>query len=102
MDIKRLFKESESDKISQEIVSKIYPVEPLERYYKFGVASTLSNIEDYANTYINGKYADKLDAHDLKKIIFGIIHQDQDVKEMFGRLRNEGVQLKNEEKGECL
>ncbi|WP_276245334.1 hypothetical protein [Virgibacillus profundi] len=35
MDIHKLFKEKESDKISREIASKIYPVDPLQEQFKY-------------------------------------------------------------------
>lgn len=97
MDNRKLFKDKESDKISNEILGEIYPVEPLQKYFKFGYASALSQMEDMANTYINGKYSDKLDAHDLKRLVFEIVHQDNDLKDMFYRLRKDGVKIKEDE-----
>lgn len=98
--MRRLFKEREEEKISKEIVSEIYPIEPLEKYYMFGYANCLSWLTDMANNYINDGYADKLDAYDLKKLINELAYSDEGLKEYYFRLRKDGVKTKMEEMNE--
>lgn len=95
--LRRLFEEREEDKINREILNDYYPVVALEKYYLFGFANALSMLTDYANNYINGNYADKLDAYDLKKIINELAVSNRNLREMYYRLRKDGVKTKLEE-----
>jgi hypothetical protein len=89
--MRKLFKENEFDKISMELLNKIYPTEALNSYFLLGVAQTLHAFTDIANRYINGGYGEHLDAADLKKLIGEYISGNKEVKEMYERLRKEGV-----------
>lgn len=93
----RFFKQKEEDKISSEILNEMYPVEHLQKYYKFAYAHCLSLLTDTANKYINGNYADKLDAFDLKLIINELASSDKELKGYYERLRKDGIKTKMEE-----
>jgi hypothetical protein len=94
--MKRLFDDTEFDKISMELLNKVYPIEALQSYYKFGVAQTLSTLTDIANQYINGKCNAELDAYDLKKLIIELMHGEKEIKEYYERLRKEGIKTEFE------
>jgi hypothetical protein len=89
--VKKIIRENEFDRISFEILNKIYPTEALNSYFLLGAAQTLHAFTDIANRYINGGYGDKLDATDLKKLIGEYMSGNKEVKEMYDRLRKEGV-----------
>lgn len=92
----RLKKQSELDKISKDIIDEIYPVKALENYFLLGYAECLSSLTDAANQCINGKYADKLDAHELKLIINEIAYSSEILKDYYLRLRKDGVKTNAE------
>jgi hypothetical protein len=92
--MKKLIRETEFDRISSELMNKIYPIEALNSFYMLGAAQTLHAFTDIANRYINGGYGDQLDADDLKKLIKEYIAANEEVKGMYERLRKEGIELK--------
>jgi hypothetical protein len=89
--MRKLIRENEFDRISYELLNKIYPTEALNSYFNLGIAQTLHAFTDISNRYINGGYGDQLDANDLKKLIREYISGNKEVKEMYERLRKEGI-----------
>jgi hypothetical protein len=100
--MKRLFETSEFDKINNELMNKIYPVESLQSYYHFGAAQTLHMLTDIANQYINKGYSEQLDAYDLKKLITEMLSQNPELRHFYNRLRKEGTKTSMENMQDML
>ena len=89
MNFKKFFKQSEADKINQEIFNEVFPMKAYENNRKLGYAQALYSINEVAEKYIEGKYSKHLDAHDLIKILKEIAGSDKVVNEYFYRLKED-------------
>lgn len=76
-------KETEFDKISHELLSKIYPMEELQNYYYLGVAETLKTLSQVVNGY--NKH---LSIDELNYLINHFASQNEKIKEYYGRLKS--------------
>jgi hypothetical protein len=90
----RSFKDTEFDKISYELLEKIYPTKALNSYYCLGMAETLSAFTTFMDKYIN-KDGQKFDAETMMNMISEYVKQNQEVAGYYERLQKD-VKLRSE------
>ncbi|MGK4040799.1 hypothetical protein AB0Y20_00760 [Heyndrickxia oleronia] len=87
--MKKLFKEREIDKINNEILHEIYPVEALNKYFLLGFASSLNYINSILEQNINDSNRDRFGVSELKEVIEAIAKKDQQVNKYYQRLKHD-------------
>lgn len=82
--MKKLFKKKEFDKLSQELLNEIYPLEGLNNYYCLGFASALDAIDEFINTY-----HETFTKEDFKYVIKYYTKSHEKINEYFNRLQKD-------------
>ena len=92
--MKRFNKEREFDRINDELLNKIYPMDTLRSYFLFGVAETLYTVSDVADKFIEEGESDKMDANYVKELVKHLLKDNDVLISFFERLKNEGIETK--------
>lgn len=84
----RKFEEKEIDKISYELLEKIYPTQALNSYYNLGMAEILSCLMTFVDYTIDNN-PEKLNAKNMKALIMRHVNQSVEVAEFYERLQKD-------------
>lgn len=85
----KFFKQREADKINNEILEKLYPLEVYENNRKLGIAEALRALYELAETYCETGNNEEFNAEELIHIIKEYAGSDEVLNEYFYRLINE-------------
>lgn len=79
----KFLKESEHEKISNELLNKLVPMDALNSYYLYGVAATLNHLNIAVKQY---RFKDEKDGDFFKDLIEYICLENLEIKSYYDRL----------------
>lgn len=80
--MKIIYKETEMDKISHELLNEIYPMDSLQKFYWLGMAETLNALNKIAE-----KYDKPITPDEFKYLISNYVNSHEMIKEFYNRLQ---------------
>lgn len=80
----RRFNETEFDKITFELLEKVYPTQALRSYYNLGMAEILSIFTSFID-----KEPEKINAKNMKDLILHYSNEVPEVAEFYERLKKD-------------
>lgn len=80
---------SEGEKISNELLNEIYPMETLNKYYLFGWAEAMRVMMRCVETHIENTKDESIDVNALMNTIGELVNHDEVLKGYYDRLRKE-------------